>query len=72
MITINVWIAKDANTVKLTDTDGNVYTGRVVEIVDVGEQSEDYGCGEDCIAIAVDGREIEFMESEIADITILD
>ncbi|MDD6312132.1 MAG: hypothetical protein PUB08_01490 [Firmicutes bacterium] len=72
MITINVWTAKDANTVKLTDIDGDMFIGKVVDIIDEGEESEDYGYGEDSIALSIDGKEILFSESEIANIEIID
>lgn len=67
----NVWIAKDANSIKLTTIDGQVFSGIVVDITDVGEESEDYGFGEDSITINCSGKHIVFPQSDITSIEII-
>lgn len=69
---INVWDYQHANRIKITDIDGQVFTGKVVEVTDVEDESPDYGFGEDSITIEVEGREISFPQSEILGIDILD
>ena len=66
----NIWDYKDCDTIEITDTDGNVFKGRIVDITDADEKSdlEEY---EDSITIKVDENNIEFLQSEIAEITII-
>lgn len=69
---INVWDYQDVEgKVKLTCTDGQVFVGNMGEITDVGEESEDYGFGEDSLTIYSDRRAIVFPQSEIKSIEIL-
>ena len=67
---VNIWDYKDCDTIEITDTDGNVFKGRIVDITDADEKSdlEEY---EDSITIKVDENNIEFLQSEIAEITII-
>ena len=68
---INIWRYADANRIRLTDVDGNVYEGDVSCLTEVGERS-DLEEQEDGITIWTGGRLIEFMQSEIASIEALD
>ncbi len=68
----SVWSAQDATTIKIITTNGIECVGRVIDITDVGEESEDYGFVEDSITIAYDGRHVVFPQSEIKDIIIID
>ncbi len=67
---VNIWNYKDCDTIEITDTDGNVFKGRIVDITDADEKSdlEEY---EDSITIKVDENNIEFLQSEIAEIKII-
>ncbi len=67
---VNIWNYKDCDIIEITDTDGNVFKGRIVDITDADEKSdlEEY---EDSITIKVDENNIEFLQSEIAEIKII-
>ncbi|MBR3819622.1 MAG: hypothetical protein IKJ41_10840 [Clostridia bacterium] len=67
---VNIWNYKDCDTIEITDTDGNVFKGRIVDITDAEEKSdlEEY---EDSITIKVDENNIEFLQNEIAEIKII-
>lgn len=67
---VNIWNYKDCDTIEITDTDGNVFKGRIVDITDADEKSdlEEY---EDSITIKVDENNIEFLQNEIAEIKII-
>jgi len=69
---IKVWDYQDANIIKITAIDGQVFTGRLIEVTDVEDESPDYGYKEDSITIEAEGREISFPQSEILSIEILD
>ena len=67
---VNIWDYKDCDTIEITDTEGNVFQGKIVDITDADEKSdiEEY---EDSITINVDKINIEFLQSEIAEIKII-
>lgn len=67
---VNIWDYKDCDTIEIIDTDGNVFKGSIVDITDADEKSdlEEY---EDSITIKVDENNIEILQSEIAEITII-
>ena len=69
---INIWDFKDAEIIRITDIEGDVFQGRIIDIIDVGEESEDYGFGEDSICISVNNRHIVFPQSEIKSIKVIE
>lgn len=64
---IDIWKYKDAKNITLTDMDGSVFKGEIIEIIDIGEKTE-IEEQEDSIVLNVNGTEIEFLQSEIAKI----
>lgn len=67
---VNVWNYKDCDTIEITDIDGNIFQGKIVDITDVDEKSDIEEC-EDSITINIDNNNIEFLQSEIAEIKII-
>lgn len=65
MILINIWEYSDYPRVEITDVDGNIFTGVVIDLTDREEKS-DLEEQEDSIAIANNGQYLEFLQSEIA------
>ena len=68
---IDIWDYNDADIVRITDIDGREYTGHVQDVTDVGEESEDYGFGEDSITISDGQTGVVLGQSEIVSIEIL-
>lgn len=58
---VNIWDYEIGENIKITDTDGEIFVGRIVSIFDVDETYND----EDDITIDVNGRYIGFVPSEI-------
>ena len=71
MILINLWNFTDVRRVKITDSDGAVFEGNVVDITDSAERS-DLEPKEDCITITTDKGNIQFENTEILKIDALD
>jgi len=72
---INLWQYKDAKKVKLTDEDGKEFVGYIDEITD----AEEYICDEentenleDGITLKIGESLVEFMQSEIKSIEIIE
>ena len=64
----NIWKYKSGEKVRITDVDGVIYFGNVLDITDVEERS-DLERQEDGIGIIIaDGKHIEFYKSDIKDI----
>ena len=61
---------QDEKKIKIVDVDGEEYIGIIDEITEA-EEYEDVNITEDGITIDVDGRLIEFMQSEINSIEII-
>lgn len=68
---INLWSFADAERIKITDIDGDVFIGNIVDITDSGERS-DLEPEEDCITIATEKGNVQFENAEILKIDILD
>ena len=64
---INIWPFEYCGKVKLVDTDGNIFIGEAEDITDASDRSE-YEKKENGITLNVDGRFIDFYQSEIASI----
>lgn len=60
---INVWDYQEANRVRLVDIDNDEFTGNVIDVTDAEEFMD--GTTEDTLTIEVDGKHIEFLQSEI-------
>lgn len=69
-ILIDILKYKDAETVEITDVDGVVFTGKVIEII-YPEDKTDLEEKEYSIVIRSDDAEIEFLQSEIQAIKIM-
>ena len=69
---INVLKYQDVKRLEITDTDGKVWRGKFLEIVDSEEQSDLAEKDEDSIVIQCDGQCISFYASEIKSIRILE
>ena len=67
---INLWTYQDAKKVKLTDIGGKQYLGTVIDITDSEEYADDVL--EDGITLLLDGEHVEFMQSEIKSIEIVE
>lgn len=63
IIMINVWDYQEANRVRLVDIDNDEFTGNVIDVTDAEEFMD--GTTEDTLTIEVDGKHIEFLQSEI-------
>lgn len=68
---INLWKYQEANKIKIIDIDNQEFTGNVVDVTD-SEEYADENIKEDGITIAVDGTHIEFMQSEIKSIEVVE
>jgi len=68
---INLWKYQDAKRIKLTDIDGQEFVGRIVDITDAGEYADE-DIQENGITISANGAHIEFMQSEIKSIEIIE
>lgn len=68
---INLWQYQDAKRIRIIDIDNQEFIGYVVDITDADEFIDD-NIGENGITISVDGNHIEFMQSEIKSINIID
>ena len=64
---INVWEYEYCGKIKVVDVDGTVFIGEAQEVTDASDRSE-YEKSEDGITINVDGKLIDFYQSEIATI----
>lgn len=68
---INLWEYQNAKKIKIIDIDGQVFIGNIVDITDSEEYaSEDIT--EDGITISSNDVHIEFMQSEIKTIEIIE
>jgi len=65
---INIWKFSDSDQIRIIDIDNRIFEGKVIDITDAGEESEDYGFGEDSITISSNGQHIVFPQSEIKSI----
>ncbi len=61
---VNIWDYYNADKVKITCTDGSVYTGDVYALFDVDETND----AEDSITLFIDDYYIAFYPSQIASI----
>ena len=69
---ISIWSYYPGNKVRIVDVDGNTTIGIVECVTEVGERS-DLEKQEDGIGIITeDGRHIEFYESDIIEISVID
>ena len=68
---IDILKYKDAETVAITDVDGAVFTGKVIEII-YPEDKTDLEEKEYSIVICSDNAEVEVLQSEIQAIKIMD
>lgn len=69
---INLYHYQDCKKIKILADDDKEYIGYVGDITDVEDQSSDYSPAEDSISLKVDGKWIEFFQSEIKRIEVLD
>lgn len=67
---IDIWKYKDLNKIILTDVNNTSYKGQIVELIDADEKS-DLEEQEDSIVLAVEGKQIEFLQSEIKAIQVI-
>lgn len=67
---INIWPYEYCGKVKIVDVDGVVFIGEAQEITDASDRAENEK-SEDGITLNVDGKLIEFYQSEIATIAKL-
>ena len=68
---IDLWKYQEAKKIKLTDVDDEVFVGTVLDVTDSSEYADEE-IDEDGITIDIDGRHIEFMQSEVKEIEILE
>lgn len=68
---IKLWDYKDAKKVKIVDVDDFEFIGNVIDITD-SEEYADEDITETGITISFDGNHVEFMESEIKSIEIIE
>lgn len=69
---INIWDYQDVERkVKITDVDGQEFIGYISDLVDVGEEAEGEGFGEDSISIDCQKGYIGIPQSKIKSIEIL-
>lgn len=64
---INIWPYEYCGKVKIVDVDGAVFIGEAQEVTDASDRAEDEKA-EDGITMNIDGKLIEFYQSEIATI----
>ena len=73
---INLWDYQEARKVRLVDVDDEVFIGYVIDITDAGEymydETDDIENFEDGITLKIGGKHIEFMQSEIKLIEVLE
>lgn len=68
---INIWKYQEAAQIKIIDIDNQEFIGNVIDVTD-SEEYADESIKEDGITISVDGTHIEFMQSEIKSIEVLE
>lgn len=68
---INLWKYQDAKKIRIIDIDNQEFTGNVVDITD-SEEYADENINEVGITISMDGNHIEFMQSEIKSIEVVE
>ena len=68
---INLWKYQEAKKVKLTDVDDEVFVGMVLDVTDSSEYADEE-IEEDGITLDIDGRHVEFMQSEVKEIEIIE
>ena len=68
---INLWQYQDAIKIRITDIDEQEFIGNVVDITDAGEYADEE-IQENGITISLNGNHIEFMQSEIKSIEIIE
>lgn len=70
---INVWEYQEENRkVRITDTEGREFIGYISDIVDVGEEAEGEGFGEDSISIDCEQGYVGIPQSEIRSIEVME
>ena len=70
--TINVWDFQDIDgNIMITCTDGQTISGKIGDIVDAGEETEDYDYEEDSITVYSGGKVVTIPQSEIKSIETL-
>ena len=67
---INLWKYQDVKTVKIIDIDDDEFIGEVIDVTDSEEYADD-NITETGITISFDGNHVEFMQSEIKSIEII-
>lgn len=75
MTMINLWQYQNAKKIRLTDVDGSVFVGYVSEITDAEEYMfdiDDEDRYEDGITLKIGDIFVEFMQSEIKSIEVLE
>lgn len=68
---INLWDYQDAQKVKIVDVDDFEFIGNVIDVTDSDEYADE-NIKESGITISFDGNHVEFMESEIKSIEIIE
>lgn len=68
---INLWQYQDANKIKVTDIDEQEFIGNVIDVTDAGEYADEE-IQENGITISINGNHLEFMQSEIKSIQIIE
>ena len=69
---INIYEYKDAEFLKITTIDNQIFIGSLVTINDVADEYEDVGLNENSITLAIEKRPITFPVSEIKSIEIIE
>ena len=69
MTLIDILKYKDAESVTITDIDGEVFSGKVVEVI-FPEEKTDLEEKEYSIVIRTGSAEVEFLQSEIKNISV--
>lgn len=68
---INIYKYKDADKLRITAVNNEIYEGLLVSVNDAEDEDEDYGLKENSITIAVEGAPITFTVSDIKNIDIV-
>ncbi len=65
---IDIWKYQNADWLRITDVDGNVWEGLLIEMVDAGDRTDIGPQGDGIVISTADGRDVEFLPSEIKNI----
>lgn len=68
---INLWKYQDAKKIRIVDIDDDEFIGNVIDVTDAGEYADE-SITETGITISFDGKHVEFMQSEIKSIEIIE